>query len=154
MPSLRQLECSLVLGSQGYKLPEYKLKYNDNSVECHIPTPDVQLPFSVHIVARGYHAPGLAAFVFIDGEYQCNRNQVQSDNIDAFSRSRQISAELRLRQKEEKLPDGTFIGREWTFSELKGGQLVCFTRGERADTNLRQRQVQASQAVRAKSWHN
>lgn len=59
-------------------------------------------------------------FVFIDGEYQCNRNK-RCGGLPG-GRGDEADLEFRVRQKEEKLPNGKFIGREWCFTELRTGK--------------------------------
>ncbi|KAK0933350.1 hypothetical protein LTS01_026176, partial [Friedmanniomyces endolithicus] len=58
----------------------------------------------------GYIAPGLAAFVFMDGQYQCNRNRLRlklpEDGVDPS----QYEIDFYMRQKEEKAADGRFVG--------------------------------------------
>jgi len=119
MPTLKQITCSLELGPRSTKLKEYGVRYSDGAVETFIAVPETKIPFYIHLETKGYIAPGLAAFVFIDGQYQCNRNklrlQLPEDGMDLS----QYEIEFYMRQKEEKAADGRFVGREWAFAELK-----------------------------------
>ena len=118
MPTLKQITCSVEIGD-GHKLTEYGARYSDGVVETFIPVPDVpDLPFSIRLKSEGYIAPGLAMYVFIDGEYQCNRNRQGLKLPDEGVKPSQYEVGFRVRQKEEKMPDGRFIGRDWTFTEL------------------------------------
>ena len=64
---------------------------------------------------------GLAMFVYMDGEYQCNRNRRNLRIPDENTRPRQTEIDFRVRQKEELQPDGTFCGQQWKFRELNIG---------------------------------
>ncbi|KAK0848845.1 hypothetical protein LTS02_013889, partial [Friedmanniomyces endolithicus] len=118
MPTLKQINCSIELGSSNAKLKEYGARYSDGAVETFIAVPDTKMPFYIHLETKGYIAPGLAAFVFMDGQYQCNRNRLglklPVDGVD----SSQYEVDFYMRQKEEKGADGRFVGREWTFAQL------------------------------------
>lgn len=121
MPTLKQVNCSLEIGQKNIQLKEYGARYNDGSVECFIAVPEAEMPFTIHMNTRGYIASGLAMFVFIDGEYQCNRNKRCPSLPGASERLEDYDIDFRVRQKEEKTPDGRFIGRDWCFKELKVG---------------------------------
>jgi hypothetical protein len=118
MPTLKQVTCSIELGSNGTTLKEYGARYGDGVVECFVPIPDTKIPFSIRLTSKGYIAPGLAAFVFVDGEYQSNRNRLglklPGQGIDPG----ESEVDFTLRQKEEKTASGKFVGREWSFAEL------------------------------------
>lgn len=67
-------------------------------------------------------------FVYMDGQYQCNRNR-----RGLVVPGRRVSPEyyevdLRVRQKETKQPDGSFLGRDWTFHGLNLGKLYGSSR--------------------------
>lgn len=121
MPKLKQIECSIELGSRNIKLQEYGALYSDGHVETFIAVPNTDIPFSIHLQTHGYIAPGIALFVFMDGEYQCNRNRVglklPGEGVDPSL----YEVEFRMRQKEQRTGDGSFVGRDWSFSELKTG---------------------------------
>lgn len=121
MPSLKQVNCSVELGPNNTKLKEYGARYSDGSVECFIAVPETRLPFTIHMTTRGYIASGLAMFVFVDGQYQCNRNKRCPTLPGVSQATEDYKIEFRVRQKEEKTPDGKFIGREWSFTELNVG---------------------------------
>jgi len=78
---------------------------------------------------------GLAVFVFIDGQYQCNRNKLglvlpEGEPEQAIVKKgerpekRPYEVDFCLKQKEEKTVTGTFVGREWTFAELNTGKFA------------------------------
>jgi hypothetical protein len=119
MPSLKQLTCTIELGSSHTKVPEHGKDYGDGHVTSYIAVPNEEVNFSIHLTSQGYIAPGLAMFVYMDGQYQCNRNrrglQVPSKGIT----SEHIEVDFRVRQKESKQADGTFLGRDWTFAGLE-----------------------------------
>ncbi|TKA70033.1 hypothetical protein B0A55_09078 [Friedmanniomyces simplex] len=118
MPTLKQINCSIELGSSNAKMKEYGARYSDGAVETFIAVPETKMPFYIHLQTKGYIAPGLAAFVFMDGQYQCNRNRLRlrlpEDGVDPS----QYEIDFFMRQKEEKAADGRFVGREWTFTQL------------------------------------
>ncbi|KAK4545788.1 hypothetical protein LTR36_002742 [Oleoguttula mirabilis] len=118
MPKLKQLTCAVELGASRTKLKEYGARYSDGVVETFIAVPDTQVPFCVHVQSEGYIAPGLAVFVFMDGQYQCNRNKLRlampSDDVPPT----QYEVDFCMRQKEEKTAGGTFVGRDWSFAQL------------------------------------
>ncbi|KAK0985293.1 hypothetical protein LTS01_010326 [Friedmanniomyces endolithicus] len=118
MPTLKQINCSIELGSSNAKLKEYGARYSDGAVETFIAVPDTKMPFYIHLETKGYIAPGLAAFVFMDGQYQCNRNRLGLKLPVAGVDSSQYEIDFYMRQKEEKGADGRFVGREWTFAQL------------------------------------
>ena len=122
MPTLKQISCSIELGLGNTKLKEYGARYSDGHVESFIAVPDTDIPFTVHIKSEGYIAPGLAFFVFMDGEYQCNRNRTCLQLPGPDVQIRQYETEFRLRQKEEKTSFGSFVVRDWTFAKLNRGK--------------------------------
>lgn len=118
MPTLKQITCNVELGASHAKLKEYGARYSDGAVETFIAIPEAGIPFNIRISTKGYIAPGLAAFVFIDGNYQANRNRLglkmPAHGVDPS----QHEVEFVMRQKEEKGADGRFVGREWSFAQL------------------------------------
>ena len=120
-------------------LQEFEPVYGDGYVQVFIAVPPIQSPFSVHLRSHGYIArkfaficdcthllitlslAGLAMFVYIDGEYQCNRNRRNLRIPDGSMRPTKTEVDFRVRQKEEKQPDGTFRGQQWKFKELNIG---------------------------------
>lgn len=122
MPTLKQISCSLEVGTNT-RLKEYGHTYTDGGVEAFVAIPDAPIPFRVRVTSSGYIAPGLAAYVFMDGAYQCNRNRQKlamptpGSQVDPH----EYEVDFTLRQKEEKTSDGLFVAREWTFAQLKTG---------------------------------
>ncbi|KAI7478097.1 hypothetical protein KC351_g8454 [Hortaea werneckii] len=118
MPKLKQLTCSIELGQSRTPLQEYGARYSDGAVESFVAVPDTKIPFCIRLKSEGYIAPGLAAFVFMDGQYQCNRNKLQLRMPDDGVPESEYEIDFCLRQKEEKTANGTFVGRQWSFAEL------------------------------------
>ncbi|KAI7281517.1 hypothetical protein KC345_g4060 [Hortaea werneckii] len=118
MPKLKQLVCSIELGQSRTPLQEYGARYSDGAVESFVAVPDTKIPFCIRLKSEGYIAPGLAAFVFMDGQYQCNRNKLQLRMPDDGMPESDYEIDFCLRQKEEKTANGTFVGRQWSFAEL------------------------------------
>ena len=83
---------------------------------------DASIPFTIHIASKGYIHSGLAFFVFIDGEYQCNRNRIALKTPGRGVSPTYYEVEFRLRQKEEKTAENRFVAREWTFEKLDRGE--------------------------------
>ncbi|KAI5197367.1 hypothetical protein E4T39_07328 [Aureobasidium subglaciale] len=118
MPSLKQLTCSIELGSTHTKITEYGKDYGDGHVTSYIAVPSEAVNFSIHLTSHGYVAPGLAMFVYMDGQYQCNRNRRGLMLPGKGVKDEQFEVDLRVRQKESKQSDGSFLGRDWTFHGL------------------------------------
>lgn len=125
MPTLKQIKCSVELGPGNVQLKEYGSKYNDGSVQTFIAVPDTDIPFTIHIETQGYIAPGIALFVFMDGEYQCNRNRVGLKLPGPGVDPSQYETDFRLRQKEEKTAYGSFVSRAWSFKKLQIGKIIA-----------------------------
>ncbi|KAF2210863.1 hypothetical protein CERZMDRAFT_99027 [Cercospora zeae-maydis SCOH1-5] len=115
MPTLKQISCSLEVGSNT-RLKEYGHSYTDGGVEAFVAIPDAQIPFRLRVTSTGYIAPGLAAYVFMDGVYQCNRNRqrLTMPSPASLVEPHEYEVDFTLRQKEEKTSDGLFVAREWT----------------------------------------
>ncbi|KAI5239847.1 hypothetical protein E4T43_06546 [Aureobasidium subglaciale] len=118
MPSLKQLTCSIELGSTHTKITEYGKDYGDGYVTSYIAVPSEAVNFSIYLTSHGYVAPGLAMFVYMDGQYQCNRNRRGLMLPGKGVKDEQFEVDLRVRQKESKQSDGSFLGRDWTFHGL------------------------------------
>ncbi|KAL7771094.1 hypothetical protein CFE70_001036 [Pyrenophora teres f. teres 0-1] len=116
MPSLKDLNCAIELSDTQNALEEFGTIYGDGFVETFVPVPSKPQPFSVHLTSNKFIAPGVAIFVYVDGVYQCNRNR-QDLKLRKPSDSRSL-VDFRVRQKEEKLGDGSMIAREWAFDKL------------------------------------
>ena len=124
MPTLKQINCSIELGPSNTKLKEYGARYSDGHVESFVAVPETDIPFSIHLQSEGYIAPGIAFFVFMDGEYQCNRNRIGLKLPLEDIQPTDYETEFCVRQKEEKTSFGTFVVRDWTFAKLNKGTLV------------------------------
>ncbi|MCJ1305837.1 hypothetical protein MMC08_008654, partial [Hypocenomyce scalaris] len=118
MPTLKQLTCNLEWTGSGTPLTEYQTAYSDGFVETFVAVPSIPTPFSVRLRSHGYIAPGLAMFVYMDGQYQCNRNRRNLRMPDGTSSRKHTEINFHVRQKEDMLEDGTFIGKEWRFEKL------------------------------------
>ncbi|KAI5288110.1 hypothetical protein KEM54_005462 [Ascosphaera aggregata] len=121
MPSLKQLTCNIEWANVPLPFKECGTVYGDGVVESYVAIPDSPTPFAIRLQSHGYIAPGLAMFVFIDGVYQCNRNRDNLKQPDDPDSSAKESSEVtfRVRQKEEQLPDGSWIGKPWRFEPLQ-----------------------------------
>lgn len=60
-------------------------------------------------------------FVYVDGDYQCNRNRRNLKIPDGTTLRKDTEINFNVRQKEDMLADGMFIAKEWRFEELKTG---------------------------------
>lgn len=126
MPTLKQLTCHIEWAPSNTAFREYGVIYGDGVVESHIAIPDGSTPFTIKLESDGFIAPGLAMFVFTDGVYQCNRHRCDlqiSDKAEVDNLSTMVN--FRVRQKEEYLPDGSWIGRHWRFEPLNVGKVSC-----------------------------
>jgi hypothetical protein len=121
MPSLKELNCSIELSDDQEPLQELGTVYGDAFVETFIPVPKKQRTFTVHLSSRDFIAPGIAMYVFIDGVYQCNRNRQNMKLRKPLDRRSLV--DFKVRQKEEKLKDGSMVAREWTFEKLDHGSI-------------------------------
>ena len=126
MPKLKQITCSIEIGHSRTRLTEYGARYSDGSVESFIAVPETQVPFCIRVQSNGYIAPGLAAFVFMDGQYQCNRNKLKLNIPTDNMPTNQYEVDFCLRQKEEKTASGTFVGRDWSFAQLDTCKIRLF----------------------------
>lgn len=131
MPTLKQLTCHIEWANCSIPFKEYGVTYRDGSVECFIPVQPASTPFSIRVTSSGYIAPGLAMFVYMDGVYQCNRNRVdlimKKGSCKAKTKTKDVN--FCVRQKEERLADGSWIGRPWRFEPLQRGKqylIICF----------------------------
>lgn len=101
-------------------LQEYRTAYSDGLVETYIAIPPVPTPFSIRLKSDGYIAPGLSMFVYIDGQYQCNRGRNKLKIPTSATLQQQTNVDFVVRQKEEPIAGGGFIGRQWMFGGLGG----------------------------------
>lgn len=118
MPELNQVTCSIELGRTNRKLRKYGTTYGNKQVQCYTAVPNEEVNFSIRLTSKGYIAPGLAMFVFVDGQYQCNRNRAGLRLPDGGTSPRDYEVDFRVRQKEEQQPNDKFIGRDWSFASL------------------------------------
>ncbi|KAL8722608.1 MAG: hypothetical protein Q9225_000914 [Loekoesia sp. 1 TL-2023] len=121
MPTLKQLTCNVEWSASGPSLPlqEYGTAYSDGLVETYIAIPPVLTVFSIRLKSDGYIAPGLSMFVYIDGEYQCNRGRNNLKIPNSTTQKHQTNIDFVVRQKEEPIQSGDFIGRQWRFGKLE-----------------------------------
>ncbi|KPI38486.1 uncharacterized protein AB675_4301 [Cyphellophora attinorum] len=119
MPSLRKINCN-VLWPQGTPFKEYATTYGDGIVETFIAVPgDKPQKFSIRVTSKGYIYEGLAAVVFVDGVYQCNRNRVNLVRPKKNLPLERTEIDFYLRQEERKLTeDGHFLGSDWRFDDF------------------------------------
>ena len=123
MPPLRNLVCQVEWDSpDDLPLQEYKIAYRDGHVESYLAIPRNPTRFAIHLTSHGYIAPGLAMYVYINGEYQCNRNRHRL-RIPAEGVAREdCEVDFRLRQKEHSGPDGIWKGEQWRFEKVTQGK--------------------------------
>jgi len=136
MPTLKQLRCEIEWGSTQTPFPEYGTTYGDGVVETYIAVPDHSQPFAIHLRSNKYIAEGLAMLIFMDGDYQCNRNRLNLVHPEPGSPENVTKISLRVRQKEKALGDGTYIGRAWRFDRHNiGGSFQAFGHSTRTDAS-------------------
>ncbi|KAF2716362.1 hypothetical protein K431DRAFT_316592 [Polychaeton citri CBS 116435] len=120
MPKLMGLECSIQTGAGSVPLKEYGHRYGDGVVETFVAVPTKAMPFAISLKAHEYIAPGLAMFVFIDGEIQCNRNRTGMKMPGPGTSPQDYYREFLVRGSEKKdKRTGRFIQHEWLFSKLR-----------------------------------
>ena len=122
MPSLRQLECQIEWANTGTAFEECGTAYGDGVVETYIVIPSSPQTFSIRVTSKGYIYDGLAVLVFMDGEYQCNRNRLNLKPRKKGLPKSVTEIDFRVRQKEKPVGDGSFIGREWRFDTHNASQ--------------------------------
>ncbi|KAL9044749.1 MAG: hypothetical protein Q9214_002132 [Letrouitia sp. 1 TL-2023] len=120
MPTLKQLSCHVEWSASGPSTPlnEYQTVYADGSVETFIAVPPIPTPFLIRLRSEGYIAPGLTMFVYINGEYQCNRGQTDLKAPSETGQKEHSNVEFVVRQKEESVASGQYLGKQWRFEEL------------------------------------
>lgn len=62
--------------------------------------------------------------VFIDGNYQCNRNRVNLQPHKKNLPQDRSEIDFVVRQKEKPMGDGTYLGREWRFDDHNIGLMA------------------------------
>jgi hypothetical protein len=121
MPTLKQMNCAVEWDNTKVPFKEYGVQYGDGIVECFIAIPGAPVAFTVHLQSKGYIAPGLAMFIYMDGIYQCNRNRFNLKLPDGNIPNKLTEVDFRVRQKEERRGEGGWIGRSWRFENLRIG---------------------------------
>ncbi|EXJ77090.1 hypothetical protein A1O3_10248 [Capronia epimyces CBS 606.96] len=117
MPALKDLVCQVLWAETGSSFPEYGTQYGDGILETYIAVPDHPQAFCIRLASRKFIYEGLAMVVFIDGEYQCNRNRVNLQPWKKDTSPSKSVVEFVVRQKEKPMGDGTYMGREWRFDD-------------------------------------
>lgn len=123
MPQLKHLACTVQWADTGAPFQEYGTVYGDGIVETFIVVPDEPQPFNIHLKSLNFICEGLATVVFIDGNYQANRNRV---NLKPFAKNTprgRTEVDFLLRQKEKPIGDGVYMGREWRFDNHNIGKM-------------------------------
>lgn len=125
MPLLKQISCHVQLSDPyGTVLREHGTQYGDGFVETFIAVPDEPSEFCITLSSSGFIAPGISMFVFMDGQYQCNRNRrgliIPGRGVPSF----QTEVNFVVRQKEHKRADGKFVARPWRFEKLNVGKMI------------------------------
>ena len=122
MPTLRQLKCEIEWGNTGQPFAEYGTTYGDGVVETYIAIPELPQSFAARLRSRGYIAEGLAMLVFMDGDYQCNRNRLNLKHPKPELPPLMTEIDIRVRQREKALGGGSYLGREWRFDKHNIGE--------------------------------
>ena len=122
MPTLRQLRCEVEWGNTQTPFPEYGTTYGDGIVETYIPIPDHPQPFAIRLRSTKYIAEGLAMLIFMDGDYQCNRNRLGLQRPSPGVPQNMTEIDLRVRQRERALGNGNYLGRGWRFDKHNIGE--------------------------------
>jgi hypothetical protein len=122
MPTLRQLKCEIEWGATGQPFAEYGTTYGDGVVETYIAIPEQPQSFAVRLRSRNYIAEGLSMLVFMDGDYQCNRNRLNLKPPSPELPPLMTEIDIRVRQREKPLGGGNYLGREWRFDKHNIGE--------------------------------
>lgn len=117
MPTLKDLVCHVQWADTNSAFPEYGTIYGDGLVETFIAIPNHPQAFTVRLTSRKFIFEGLAMIVFIDGNYQCNRNRVNLQPPKKGLPRNRTEIDFTVRQKEKPLGDGTYMGRDWRFDD-------------------------------------
>ena len=118
MPTLGLLRCHLKWQGCEKPIQEHAIEYSDSHVQTYIPVPPNPTPFFVHVSTEGYIATGLSAFVYIDGEYQCNRGRRGIKYPGQGVNPAEICIDMKMRQKEVTMADGAHWGMPWMFKQV------------------------------------
>ncbi|KEF57430.1 uncharacterized protein A1O9_05347 [Exophiala aquamarina CBS 119918] len=117
MPSLKDLVCVVQWANTRSPFPEYGTRYGDGVVETYIAIPSHPQAFTIRLTSRKFISEGLSMVVFIDGNYQCNRNRVNLRPTKKNNHSDRSEVDFIVRQKEKPMGDGAYLGREWRFDD-------------------------------------
>ena len=115
MPRLKQLDCQIKWAGSTLPLKEHHVSYGDGFVHSYVAVPPIATPFYIQLKSNGFIAPGLAMFVYIDGEYHCNRNRCNLKAMNEATAKHQIEVDFIVRQKEKPVPGGQFVAKQWRF---------------------------------------
>ncbi|OAL39171.1 hypothetical protein AYO20_01489 [Fonsecaea nubica] len=136
MPTLKDLVCHVQWADTGSAFPEYGTIYGDGVVETYIAVPGHPQAFTIRLTSRKFIYTGLAMVVFIDGDYQCNRNRVNLQPTKDDAPDNRTNIDFLVRQKEKPMGDGTYMGREWRFDDCNLGESLYWIRNVEADPPL------------------
>ena len=115
MPKLKQLDCQVKWAGSNVPLKEYHVSYGDGFVRSYVAVPPIATPFYIQLKSNGFIAPGLAMFVYIDGEYHCNRNRCNLKSVNEAAAKHEIEVDIIVRQREKLIPGGQFVAKQWRF---------------------------------------
>jgi hypothetical protein len=121
MPTLKNLSCHIQWADTNTPFTEYGTVYGDGVVETFIAVPNKPQRFNVRLTSKGFIYEGLAAVLFIDGTYQCNRNRVNLIPAKKGIPRERTEIDFIMRQKEKAMGDGVYLGREWRFDDHNVG---------------------------------
>ncbi|EXJ69629.1 uncharacterized protein A1O5_07665 [Cladophialophora psammophila CBS 110553] len=124
MPTLKDLVCHVQWADTGSPFPEYGTVYGDGVVEAYIAIPTHPQVFTIRLTSRKFIYDGLAMVVFIDGNYQCNRNRVNLQPAKKNLPEIRTNIDFLVRQKEKPMGDGTYMGRQWRFDDCNLGESI------------------------------
>ena len=122
MPKLGQLACTIEYANTKIPFKEYMTNYGDGWVETYIPVPDHPQEFAINLKSHGFIAEGLSMIVYADGVYQCNRNRIHLRQPKRGQNINRTEVDFRVRQKEQKIENNLFIGRQWQFDHCNMGK--------------------------------
>ncbi|RMZ77696.1 hypothetical protein DV738_g4332, partial [Chaetothyriales sp. CBS 135597] len=117
MPTLRNLSCQILWADSDAPLREYGTQYGDGVVETYVAVPDKPRRFYIRLTSNGFVHHGLAAIVFMDGTYQCNRNRVNLIPPRQGLPRERSEINFVMRQKEKTIGEGLYMGRQWRFDD-------------------------------------
>ncbi|GAM84193.1 hypothetical protein ANO11243_021860 [Dothideomycetidae sp. 11243] len=126
MPDLNCMRCTIEIGPNHEAVQELGVSYSNQRVQCYVGVPNTDVAFCIRFETSSYISPGLAVFVFIDGQYQANRNFTRPPLQLVSSSTVNHKIDECIRQKEEfRTKSDLMIGRAWHFSKIK-----TFTSGD------------------------